>query len=162
MVRPQVTPLTEERALGQEHFFVVRPVRVVTVQTIFPNGHVFPQHGPSLVLVALVTKLVDALRPNLFRRACPVRAMAGGAHHFSLGHGHMRGAAHLAFDVAVTHIAGVLLSRLKKRRLLALRGVDAVTLDTGHVCPIVGTARPVASLRIFVALEARLAHLGSR
>ncbi len=67
-----VTALAKLRTAQRKQAFIIRAVRRMTVHTVLSHWRVFPQKGPSLLLVARVAFFVNGVRADQFVALCSV------------------------------------------------------------------------------------------
>jgi len=136
-------------------------VRIVTVHTVFANREVFPKERPTLVRMALITRVIDgsALQQGFGETA--VRVVTIGTCHLTfaeghvrpLGHWHVRGTPDLRLPVFVTLEAGCDLCfffhlMLGGRLLHHLMAVRA-----GHPTRFMRAAIPIRVITLLVTVQ---------
>ena len=103
--RQVVALLTQVRPCPNEQLVVVRTMRLMTVETTFADGRVFPEERPPLFGVAGVADFVDGVRVQERASRRAVRVVAVDARHFAFGQRHVRTPAELGALLLVTLIA---------------------------------------------------------
>lgn len=128
------------------------PVRLVTVQTVFPNRRMFPEERTSLFRVTGITIFIGGILRQKFGSRAPVRVMTVGADHLTLAERHMRGTHILRFPELMTLKAGFQLVSARKQ-FFVLRVVHAVTGQTRNRSRFVRAPFPKHPLMIRMTLE---------
>jgi hypothetical protein len=68
--------LAELRGLPYQQLVMVRPMRLMTVQTVFNNRRMFKPEGPPFVCMALIAKFIDGIGPDHLLAESAMRVMA--------------------------------------------------------------------------------------
>ena len=88
--RLKMTPIANPRISDFEEPIVDRPVRLMTVSTIFEDRRVLPQKRPSSLRMTGIAVLVNAVLFQLGRIGAAVRVMTIGADDVTLAERHVR------------------------------------------------------------------------
>lgn len=104
--RQVVALLTQIRTRPDEELVVVGAMRLMTIETAFPDRRVFPKERSPLFGVARVANVVDGVRVQQSAGRRAVRVMAVDARDLSFGQRHVRTPAELGALLLVTLVAG--------------------------------------------------------
>jgi hypothetical protein len=172
MLRCHVTPRAESRIGDFEQPIVHRPVRFVTIGTIFQHRWVFPKKGAAPFGMACITVFVNGVLSQLSWAWAAMRIMTVAAGHFSLADRHMRRAQKLRVSLQVTLTTNFRLRALGEKRrvfsdfgqLIAIRCFlhDRVASHATHPAVGMGTRIPVSLNSALMARQACLVLQSNR
>jgi hypothetical protein len=159
MAGPDMAPLAQERLPSHEHMIVVRAMRIMAIQTIFPDRRMLPDKRTAFVGMAGIAGRGDRFLLEHLGRRSAMRVMAGRAVHFAFFDRHMGAALNLGDNVLMALGTDELHLRFDKQKFVLLGIMDAVACQTGHIAFFVNAADPMHPVFILVTLEAGLFEL---
>jgi len=153
-----MTLIAEEWSGRDEEPFVIRPVRVVAVETIFDDRGVLPEERTALFGVALVTELIDTIGTQKWVRGRAVWRVTIAAGDLAFEQRHVGALAKLCALLGVTGEAGLRDTLLREKVARRLFGHRIVAIATSEPLSLVGRSAPVDARCTRVTSEAHAVH----
>lgn len=131
---------------------MVRTVRLMAIETIFPDRRMLPNEGTAFFVVALVTQLIDGNILEQWRGIGTVRIMTIDTGHLAFRQRHMRTFIKLYLLLLVAGETGLIDILFAQQALLRQFRHWIVAIAARQIVDGMDGTRPIQALGILMAL----------